>query len=1138
MGSRRKRPLPAELEGQDDLFSVDPSASTMHALDGRVWPDSSRFPVNRAGGRVRDHVRPDLVTSAAPLVVAGYAALASLVDLAGDWEAAAQRHVGREPRRLRILLGAEPFPSQRQSFASAHTSFTEEARAHWEARGISLRLSARVLLAIQLLDAGLLDARFVHGQTTLHAKVFAGAGAATLGSSNFTDAGLAGQLEANARFTRADDPQRFVELWQIAENLWSIGQAWNDELRALLEDLLRMVPWQEALAGACNDLLEGHWARRYLDDAGHRGGALWPSQQAGIAQALWITANVGSVLVADATGSGKTRMGAHLVRAVRDRIWATGRTRRDLAVVVCPPAVETTWERESLRAGVNLFTLSHGLLSRAGIDRVEDEAVRASQILAVDESHNFLNRDSNRTRQLREGQPDHVLLFTATPINRGPADLLQLVSLLGADNFEDETLEILRRLERRRGDDVLSGAETELLRREIQRFTVRRTKVLLNELVDREPEAYLDAVSGRVCRYPRHDARTYDTAESVADERIAAEIREIAASLSGVAQLERQIAVPAALRAEYTDERWLGFRLASVRGLAIHHVLQAMRSSRAALVEHLQGTDRASARFDLPRFKALGTGDVIAKLAALAAEGPPPCTLACELPNWLVETAEWEARCLTERDRYERIAGLAEGLSNSRERGKATLLATLAERHERILAFDRHPITLELLRREFHEVDRSLPVMVATGSTPVERRKVEAAFARSSVARAVALCSDAMNEGLNLQGASVIVHLDLPTTLRVAEQRIGRVDRMDSPYDSIEAWWPRDGREFATRANELLAQRAAESAQLLGSNLPVPDLSSAARADATGPGAEVLGAVVDVEQRIAEAESPGAETWDGIRDALDPVRQLVTGVNAIIGADVYEAVRMAPTLGTTRLALVASERPWAFLAVAAGAHGAPRWLLLRAPSDASGERFTGTTELSEVAAGLRRLLADDPPGHLLDDVALGFLQRALDAATAVELELLPRRARRALEQLTRVTRRWAAMAAAAGHEDEAHRWRAIGELAAPRRHRDEGGHDDPAVDLQLVAEQWTALVRPVLDGYRRAHRHQSFVVLRHLDETLFAQPFDVHEVERAFASVPRLAPLAERVSAGILGVPVRPTSSTPAPSAAGHRGSR
>ena len=33
------------------------------------------------------------------------------------------------------------------------------------------------------------------------------------------------------------------------------------------------------------------------------------------------------LIVADATGSGKTQMGAHLVRAVRDRMWSTGRAR-------------------------------------------------------------------------------------------------------------------------------------------------------------------------------------------------------------------------------------------------------------------------------------------------------------------------------------------------------------------------------------------------------------------------------------------------------------------------------------------------------------------------------------------------------------------------------------------------------------------------------------------------------------------------------------------------------------------------------------------------------------------------------------------------------------------------------------------
>lgn len=81
---------------------------------------------------------------------------------------------------------------------------------------------------------------------------------------------------------------------------------------------------------------------------------------------------------------------------------------------------------------------------------------------------------------------------------------------------------------------------------------------------------------------------------------------------------------------------------------------------------------------------------------------------------------------------------------------------------------------------------------------------------------------------------------------------------MDSPHDSIEAWWPKDGASFATRANERLAERAAENEALLGSNLPLPDLR------------ELPDVVVDVHEQIQELDAPEALQWDGIQDALDP----------------------------------------------------------------------------------------------------------------------------------------------------------------------------------------------------------------------------------------------------------------------------
>jgi hypothetical protein len=376
-----------------------------------------------------------------------------------------------------------------------------------------------------------------------------------------------------------------------------VGTGWEDEFRRLLLGLLQVVSWQEALARACAELLEGDWARHALTH--QQGGAeLWPSQRAGIAQALWVLENLGSVLVADATGSGKTRMGAHLVAAVRARLFDTGRLRRDrdLTTLVCPPAVVPTWQREALISGVTIMPVSQGLLSRPDPtgDRLESAHVSRAQVLAVDEAHNFLAAGSNRTQRVRDSVADHVLLFTATPISRGARDLLSLVDLLGADNFDDGTLEVLEQLDRgARLDEAVTDQQREHLRREIQRFTVRRTKSALNELITQNEDAYRDPVTGRICRYPVHQPELYPTGETASDDIAAQEIRAATARLQGIVQLGTRIRVPDARRREFNDQQWLDMRLRAARGLARHHVLAAMRSSRAALVEHLAGTASA-----------------------------------------------------------------------------------------------------------------------------------------------------------------------------------------------------------------------------------------------------------------------------------------------------------------------------------------------------------------------------------------------------------------------------------------------------------------------------------------------------------------------------------------------------------------
>ena len=1078
-------------ESQEDLFSVDPSGYLPLTLSSMQWPTGDEFPINHSTSTVRSRVWADLVSSRDPLVVAGFSSIGELIELIAAWS---NRH---DEGTLRMVLGTEPFSTTRSNFATARIAFTEEVQRYWlEEQGVSLRASAKLLRAIELIDAGRVDCRFVDGHDVrLHAKIYCGTSAATLGSSNFTRAGLSTQVEANTRFTIVDNPDRYRSVTQIASNYFDVGDDWNTELADLLRALLRFVSWSEALAKACADLLEGEWAARYLagDASGRR---LWPSQRLGIAQALWIAENVGSVLVADATGSGKTRMGAHLVRAVRDRLWSTGRVRRDLTVLVCPPAVEDTWYREAVSCGLTMNTVSHGLLSRSAggdVPRVEQEAVRDAQILAVDESHNFLGRGTNRTRQVRDSRADHVLLFTATPINRGASDLLQLVGLLGADNFDDDTLTVLDRLERRRGSSaVLSGDEQALLRREIQRFTVRRTKTVLNELVDRDPDAYRND-AGRVCRYPHHEPHTYTTGETNADETTAIAIRAVVAELDGVAQLETTIEVPAGLRHEYDDARWLDFRLGSCHGLAGHHVLGAMRSSRAALVEHLAGTAAATERFAIaPGFKAQPTGNVIDRLRQRAHDGPPVVKLDCDVPDWLTDTDKWQDRCDAERVRYERVLDFAHQLSDAREQRKADVLIELAGRHDRVLAFDHHLITLAQLEPLIAHTGTD--VVVATGADPKARKRVEKLFALTSTATAIALCSDAMNEGLNLQGASAIVHLDLPTTLRVAEQRVGRVDRMDSPHDRIEAWWPNDGAAFATRANELLTERAAESSALLGSNLPIPQLGS----DDT---------MIDVDAHIDQSVGAEAETWDGIQDALDPIRSLVTGPGALIDAATYDTYRTTTHRVVSRVSPVHSNTPWVFFAVAGTAHGAPRWLLIEHTPPQP------VYDLDRIAERLRHHLATNPAPRGFDDVADNWLASFLNTAASLERQLLPRRLRRSLDQMVHLTNHWATTTPGVG---DSQRWRNLATLASSRP-------DDTRPDPYIVAQRWYELVTPALEAARNARRRRTgYVQLRDITSQLETTPLELNDVEAAMSGLERAAPFDRRVTACILGVPTTP----------------
>jgi len=1077
---------------QGSLFDAQP-------LTQGDLPTESRMPLNIAERKVRNMLFKDLCAVGDALVVTGYSGLDQLIQLIN------QR--GEDKGVLRLLLGSEPSPSRQQSYSLKRHSFDDEVRSYWLKRGISVRLSGQLIRCAELIRGGFVQVRYPGGRHRVHAKMYCTQLAVSLGSSNFTDPGLNYQGEANVRFQIADKV-RYRDVWQVAEHFWRGGVDANEQLLALLAQLLKFVGWEEALARACAELLEGEWAASYLRTLeAYQGVSLWPSQKKGIGQALYLLETVGGVLVADATGSGKTRMGAHLLRAVHDRNWSSARSHKGSMLLVCPPLVAPSWERERANCGFSMEVASHGLLSH--LDKKQADTALAVQLasaqtLAVDEAHNFLNTMSNRTQRLLNNLSDQTLLFTATPINRSAIDLLRLIDILGADNFDDDVLIIFERLNRSGHDfNQIHPSDLAQLQAAIAQFTLRRTKAQLNAMVEQEPEAYR-AANGRICRYPAHQSQSYWLDESQEDQRIAGQIRVLAQNLKGMGHFEKALVMPESWQRQgMVPESYLTMRLRSASALATHHVMGSLRSSKLALLRHILGETKALESLGLKgqldgASDDKGTGNMLERLELLKGKVPDN-QLGIDLPVWLSDPQAHITACEAEIGSYGMILKQLNRLTAGREQRKADFLLELAEHHEQVIAFDHFPLTLRYLKHLMQKraVSKGVEILLGIGGNkPANEKLQERLNPASGSGRIIALCSDAMSEGVNLQRASAMVHLDMPSVVRYAEQRVGRIDRMDSPHDQIECWWPKDAEAFALKADERFVARVETVDSLIGGNLQLPEEMQSSSA------AKVITAEV-VEQELRERE---LRSWDGIEDAFSSVRSLLEGPRAIISAELYGEFQHEVARVLARVSLVRTERPWMFICLAGGEHMAPRWVMLPALNAAP------LNNLRDIVSALRERLGPQIENLSMTHGAGKLLESFLSQLSQVEQMLLPRLKQRALEQMRDMLKLWSRQKGWLQTSEEAQQIKRLIELL-----NSPSTEDCP--DWAQLADCWLDLVRPVWSEHLKSRGRKAGVTrLRDIQKNLQGSPILAAKILDQVTGIDMRRNWDERIVACILGV--------------------
>lgn len=154
-------------------------------------------------------------------------------------------------------------------------------------------------------------------------------------------------------------------------------------------------------------------------------------QEDAVKKARKILASYDGVMIADSVGLGKTWIGKKLLEDYAYH-------QRFKAVVICPAALQKMWRDELLSAGIAVHIITQEALGR---DEFDGSDAQDADMLLVDESHNFRNRNAQRYENLERilvannrcgkisGERKKLILLTATPINNNVFDLYNQVNL-------------------------------------------------------------------------------------------------------------------------------------------------------------------------------------------------------------------------------------------------------------------------------------------------------------------------------------------------------------------------------------------------------------------------------------------------------------------------------------------------------------------------------------------------------------------------------------------------------------------------------------------------------------------------------------------------------------------------------------
>jgi hypothetical protein len=427
------------------------------------------------------------------------------------------------------------------------------------------------------------------------------------------------------------------------------------------------------------------------------------------------------------------------------------------SLIVAPAALASMWRDALVTTKTPADFLSFERLSRAcSIDRLH----AGHDLIVVDEAHHVRNRATRRHQRLAMLARDaQVVLLTATPIHNRRAELLSLLSLF------------------------LGSRAQALTERELARCVVRREQdMIANDI-------------GIPTILPTVHRQISD------DPKIVQELMNLPPPLPA-----RNGGLAGALIGRGLVHQWASSEA------ALHEAIRRRIARAVALSASLETGNYPTAR-ELETW-TYGEGTVQLGFA--------------ELLSSPTEDAASLLACVRSHSSALEDFRAHHGAARNLDAERAHILTEIREMHPgaRIVAFAQYAETVTMLSTRL-ATTAGVAMLTARGGVvaggKLTRDETLARFAPNALrveppGRAeridLLLATDLLSEGVNLQDAEVVVHLDVPWTSARMEQRVGRIARMGSVHPRVHVY---------------LICPPASAAALLGSELLVQKKWSAAK---------------------------------------------------------------------------------------------------------------------------------------------------------------------------------------------------------------------------------------------------------------------------------------------------------------------